>query len=161
SAFGWLSTIRARLLEAIPFLVPLDWQIRKFLWSVTWASVVILRLWPRKPPVPREEQMIRLIPAPASYSDFKSPSLVVPNTVPSAEATLLGSMTIQTLHLLQDIYPVIASHQAPASHDPIERLRGAYSWVYRLVRTAPVWHPNLVDASQQGRLLETLAVGGP
>lgn len=75
--------------------------------------------------------------------------------------TLPGAMTVQMLHLLQDIYPVIATHQPMASSDPAQRLRDAYSWLYRLVRTPPTWHPDLEDARRQWTLLGALAVGGP
>jgi hypothetical protein len=159
--FAPLSRWRVRALEKSPVLMHVDWRLRRFIWSVTWAFVVVLRLWPRKVPVPVEETAIRLIPAPASYSDFQADALVVPSDVPCAEQTLMGSMTVQWLHFMQDLYPVIAPPQPVASTDPRHRLRDAYSWVYRLVRKPPVWHPQLEEARMHGNLLGLLAVGGP
>src|SRR5215475_1589861 len=89
--FHAFSDLRERMLEGSPFLMRLDWRVRKFTWSLMWASVVVLHLWPRKTPIPREEKTIRLIPAPASYSDFQSQALVVPSDVPRAEMTLMGA----------------------------------------------------------------------
>jgi hypothetical protein len=161
AAFGWVGGLRRRLLAGRPLLMHLAWRIRQFIWSATWGFIVIMRLWPRRVPVPREDTPIRLIPAPQSYKDFRSPRLVVPSDVPRSEMTLPGALTVQMLHLLQDIYPVIASHQPEASPDPQKRLREAYSWIYRMVRTPPAWHPDLEQARQQGTLLSALAEGGP
>jgi hypothetical protein len=161
AAFGWLGSLRAQLLADRPALMRVAWRVRQFFWSATWAFIVIMRLWPRRVRVPKDDTPIRLIPAPQSYGDFRSPTLVVPSDVPRAEMTLPGAMTVQMLHLLQDIYPVIAPHQPLAAADPEQRLKDAYSWIYRLVRTPPAWHPELAEARQRGTLLGTLAVGGP
>ncbi len=158
SRFG---PLRTRLLSNSPFLMRVDWVLRKYYWAVSWGLVVIVRLWPRRVPVPVEQKSIRLISAPESYPDFASPLLLVPSDVPCAELTLPGAMSVQLLHLMQDIYPIVTSHQPAASGDATERLRQAYPWVYRLIRPAPVWHPELAAAAVQGNLLGLLAVGGP
>jgi hypothetical protein len=113
------------------------WILRKFIWSVTWAFIVVMRLWPRRVGVPAEDNAIRLIPAPESYPAFRGPALVVPSDVTRTEMTLPGALTVQVLHVLQAVYPVISSHQPTASDDPEERVREAYSWVYRLVKAPP------------------------
>ena len=159
--FGWVGSLRGRLLADRPLLMRIAWRVRQLIWSITWAFIVIMRLWPRRVRVPGEDTPIRLIPAPESYSDFQSRKLVVPSDVPRAEMTLPGAITVQMLHLLQDVYPVIASHQPLAASHPEQRLKDAYSWVYRLVRTPPAWHPDLEEGRRQGTLLGTLAVGGP
>ena len=159
--FGWLGAVRAALLDGRPLLMRLAWAFRKFVWSVTWAFIVVMRLWPRRVIVPSEDNPIRLIPAPESYPDFRSPALVVPSDVPRSEMTLPGALTVQVLHVLQDVYPVISSHQPTASPDPETRLRDAYSWVYRLVKAPPVWPADLSEAHRRGTLLGALAVGGP
>jgi len=68
---------------------------------------------------------------------------------------------VQMLHVLQDVYPIVARHQPDASLDPATRLNEAYSWLFRLVRTPPVWHPDLERARREGRLFDLFAVGGP
>ena len=161
SAFGWLSRLRSAVLRGRPMLMRPAWAVRKFIWSVTWAFIVVMRLWPRRVRVPASDNQIGLIPAPDSYPDFKSPNLVVPSDVPRSEMTLPGALTVQMLHVMQDVYPVIAAHQPPASEDPGERVREAYSWVYRLVKEPPTWHPELAAAHRRGTLLGALAVGGP
>lgn len=164
----WLNTVlrpvsvaRARMLDGRPRLMRAAWTFRKFVWSATWGFIVVMRLWPRRVRVPADEAGIRLIPAPDSYPDFNSPNLVVPSDVPRSELTLPGAMTVQFLHLMQDVYPVISTHQPDAPADPDERLRAAYSWVYRLVRNPPAWHAELAEAARRGTLLGTLAAGGP
>jgi hypothetical protein len=137
------------------------WVARKSLWSLVWAVIVVMRLWPRRVAIRHEDTPLRLIPAPESYRDFQSPSLVVPSDVPRAEMSLPGGIIVQLLHLLQDVYPVISSHQPAAPTDPVERLREAYSWIYRLVRTPPAWHSELEEARKRGTLLGLLAAGGP
>jgi hypothetical protein len=159
--FHPLSVLRARTLDGRPRLMRAAWRFRRFVWSATWGFIVVMRLWPRRVPVPADEASIRLIPAPESYPDFRSPNLVVPSDVPRGELTLPGAMTVQFLHLMQDVYPVISSHQPDAPDDPDERLRAAYSWVYRLVRNPPAWHSELAEAARRGTLLGTLAAGGP
>jgi hypothetical protein len=156
-----LSPLRTRLLSGSRFLMRVDWEFRKFFWTFTWAFVVVVRLWPRKIPIPVEQKPIRLISAPESYGDFASPLLVVPSDVPCAEHTLPGAMSVQMLHLMQDIYPVIASHQPVAATEPAKRVRHAFPWIYGIVRSAPVWHPDLAEAVTNGNLLSVLAVGGP
>jgi hypothetical protein len=93
AAFGWLSSLRERLLADRPVLMRIAWVVRKFIWSATWAFIVVMRLWPRRVRVPKEDTPIRLIPAPESYRDFQSRRLVVPSDVPRAEMTLPGAMT--------------------------------------------------------------------
>jgi hypothetical protein len=160
-ALGWTSGLRAAALRDRPRLQRIAWAFRQQVWAAAWSSVVVMRLRPRRTPVPARDVAIRLIPAPESYPDFQSPSLVVPSDVPRAEMTLPGAMVVQALHALQDLYPVVSSHQPEAPSDPAERVRSAYPWLYRLVRTPPRWHPDLVAAQRQGRLLDALAVGGP
>jgi Lipoxygenase len=161
AAFGWLSSIRRRVLADRPVLMRIAWRVRQLVWSATWAFIVTMRLWPRRVRVPQDDTSIRLIPAPHSYGDFRSPTLVVPSDVPRAEMTLPGAITVQFLHLLQDVYPIIASHQPLAAADPEQRLKDAYSWIYRMVRTPPTWHSDLAQARREGNLLGALAVGGP
>jgi arachidonate 15-lipoxygenase len=81
--------------------------------------------------------------------------------MPRVEMSLPGSLMVQALHALQDLYPVVSEHQPEAPRDPRERLRQAYPWLFRLVRTPPVWHAELAQAQQRGTLLDLLAVGGP
>jgi Lipoxygenase len=161
AAFGWLSSLRGRIIAGRPVLMHIAWRVRQLIWSATWAFIVTMRLWPRRVPIPKDDASIRLIPAPQSYGDFQSPTLVVPSDVPRAELTLPGAVTVQLLHLLQDVYPVISSHQPLAATDPEQRLNDAYSWIYRMVRTPPVWHSDLGEARSTGTLLGALAVGGP
>jgi hypothetical protein len=159
--FGWVAALRAALLRDRPVLQRLAWVFRQQVWAAVWAFIVVMRLWPRRVPVPRAGNAIRLITAPESYPDFQSASLVVPSDVPHAEMSLPGSLTVQALHVLQDLYPVVSTHQPEAPRDPRERLRWAYPFLFRLVRTPPVWHTDLVEAQRQGRVLDLLAVGGP
>ena len=123
-----------------------------------WAFIVI-SVWPLS--VRAREKPRTPHPGSGKLRDFQSRKLVVPSDVPRAEMTLPGAITVQMLHLLQDVYPVIASHQPLAASHPEQRLKDAYSWVYRLVRTPPSWHPDLEEGRRQGTLLGTLAVGGP
>jgi hypothetical protein len=118
-------------------------------------------MWPRRTPVPDADVPIQLLTAPDTYRDFQSPSLVVPSDMPRAEMSLPGAMIVQALHVLQDLYPVVSSHQPEAAADPAERVVQAYPWLFRLVRTPPAWHPELAEAQRGGRLLDVLAVGGP
>jgi hypothetical protein len=161
ATFGWVGRLRAWIIRDRPLLMRAAWRIRKFVWSITWAFIVVMRLWPRRVRVPTDDNAIELIPAPASYPDFRSPTLVVPSDVPRAEMTLPGAITVQVLHVLQDVYPVIASHQPDASADPEQRVKDAYSWVYRLVKEPPTWDPELERARREGTLLGALATGGP
>jgi len=156
-----VSALRAAVLSGRPRLMRLAWGFRKTVWSVAWTGIAVMRLWPRRPRVPAPDVPIALIPAPQSYPDFQSPTLVVPSDVPQAEMTLPGALTVQMLHLLQDVYPVISTHQPPAATEPDERLRQAYSALYRLLRNPPRWHQDLSEANRQGNLLGALAVGGP
>ena len=161
AAFGWVGRLRAWIIRDRPLLMRAAWRLRKFVWSCTWAFIVVMRLWPRRVRVPTEDNAIELIPAPESYPDFRSPTLVVPSDVPRAEMTLPGAMTVQVLHVLQDVYPIIASHQPDASADPEQRVKDAYSWVYRLVKEPPTWDPELERSRREGNLLGALATGGP
>jgi len=156
-----LSPLRAHILSRSRFLTRVDWAIRKSIWAFTWAFVVFVRLWPRRTPIPVEQKRIRLISAPESYSDFACPLLVVPSDVPSSELTLPGAMSVQSLHLMQDIYPIVTSHQPVAATDAAKRLRQVFPWIYHVVRSAPVWHQDLADAAAQGNLLGVLATAGP
>lgn len=155
------SLIRAGLLARSAILRRVAWQIRKFIWSMIWAISILFRRWPRKVSIPKEEKPIRLISAPESYADFRAPALIVPASVPCAEKSLGDQIFVQWLHLFQDLYPIVASHQPLASHDPQTRLRQTYSLLYRLVRPPPRWHPDLVQAAKANDLLGALAVGGP
>ncbi|MGH9281116.1 MAG: lipoxygenase family protein, partial [Acidimicrobiales bacterium] len=118
-------------------------------------------LRPKKPPVPKDERRINLISARESYADFHCDNLVVPDDVPIDEASLPSDLLVQALHLLQDLLPIAASHQPPASSDPEERLRDAYTVLYRLVRSPPRWHPELAAAARAQNLLGALGSGGP
>lgn len=160
-AFGWAGSLRAATLRGRPRAQRVAWIVRQQVWAAAWSFIVVMRLWPRRVPVPRGDVPVRLIPAPESYSDFQSPSLVVPSDIPRQEMSLPGALIVQALHALQDLYPVVSEHQPEAPSDPRERLRSAYPWLFRLVRTPPVWHPDLHWAQKQGRLLDVLAVGGP
>ena len=161
AAFGWVGRLRAWIIRDRPLLMRAAWRLRKFVWACTWSFIVVMRLWPRRVRVPTEDNAIELIPAPESYPDFRSAALVIPSDVPRAEMTLPGAMTVQVLHVLQDVYPIIASHQPDASADPEQRVKDAYSWVYRLVKQPPAWDPELERARREGNLLGALATGGP
>jgi Lipoxygenase len=156
-----LTPLREGVLARSERLRPLDWYIRQFVWSALWASIVVLRLRPKKPPLPRREHTIHVISAPASYPDFQSQNLVVPDSIPCAEASVLADIGVPFLHLLQDLYPINTSYQPLAATEPQQRLRQVYPLLYRLVRHPPVWHPDLVQAAKDNRLLAALAVGGP
>lgn len=159
--FGWVSRLRAAVLRDRPGMQRVAWFFRQQIWALVWSFIVVMRLWPRRVPVPGRDVPIRLIPAPETYPDFQSPALVVPDDVPREEMSLPGAITVQAIHALQDLYPVVSTHQPEASRDPRERVRRGYPWLFRLVRTPPVWHADLVEAQQRGRLLDVLAVGGP
>jgi arachidonate 15-lipoxygenase len=156
-----LTPVRNALLPRSALLRSLDWQVRKFFWTVLWCMMVMLQGWPRKAPVPRREKAIRLLSAPETYADFKAPTLVVPDNVPVAEKALPNQFIVQMVHLFQDIYPVVATHQAPAHADPQVRLNRAYTLPYRLIRDAPQWHSDLLAAARSKNLLGALASGGP
>jgi hypothetical protein len=158
---AWLSVLRAAVLRDRPRLQRLAWLLRQYVWAAAWSLIVVIRLWPRRVPTPEIGAPIRLIPAPESYPDFRSPALVVPSDIPREEMSLPAALMVQALHALQDLYPVVSNHQPEAPRDPRERLRQAYPWLYRLVRTPPAWHADLAEAQQRGRLLDILAVGGP
>lgn len=153
--------LRAAVLSDRPFLQRLTWGVRRGVWSGLWTAGVFYRLRPKAIPVPEPEAPIRLIGAPESYADFQSKDLVVPDDVPRAEMSLFGDILVQVSHLLQDVYPINTSHQPEASWDPRSRLRQVYPFLYRVMRAPPVWHDDLVAASEAGNLLGTLAVGGP
>ena len=156
-----LSPVRSALLPRSALLRSLDWQVRKAFWTMLWCVMVMLQGWPRRAPVPRREKAIRLLSAPETYSDFGAPTLVVPDNVPVAEKALPNQIIVQMVHLLQDVYPIVASHQAPAHADPQVRLNKAYTLPYRLIRDAPQWHADLLAASRSRNLLGVLAAGGP
>ncbi len=158
---AWIARLRAAMLRDRPGLQRLAWFVRQHVWAAVWSFIVVSRLWPRRAPVPGDDVPVRLVPAPDTYRDFQSPALVVPSDMPRAEMSLPGAMIVQALHVLQDLYPVVSSHQPEAAADPAERVARAYPWLFRLVRTPPVWHPELANAQRHGRLLDVLAVGGP
>jgi hypothetical protein len=160
-AFGWVADLRAASLRDRPRAQRVAWVFRQQVWAAIWSFIVVMRLWPRRVRVPRAGVPIRLIPAPETYSDFQSPSLVVPSDVPQHEMSLPGALMVQALHALQDLYPVVSTHQPEAPRDPRARLRQAYPWLFRLVRTPPAWHADLAEAQHRGTLLDALAVGGP
>ncbi len=155
-----LAPMREALLGRSAPLRWLDWRIRKLFWMLTWCSVRVL-LPPRRAAIPRLEKPIRLLSAPETYADFQSPRLVVPGAVPCAEKDLGTELGSQIVQLLQDMYPIVTTHQAEADSDPQRRFDAAYTLLYRLIRDAPRWHQDLVDASRAGNLLGALAVGGP
>jgi hypothetical protein len=153
--------LRDAVLSRSAALRSLDWQLRKLFWTLQWCMMVLLQGWPRRAPRPRRERLIRLLAAPDTYADFRAPTLVVPDGVPDAEKSLPSQLTVQLVHLLQDAYPLVTTHQAPAVADRQERFDRAYTLPYRVVREAPHWHPDLVAASESGNLLGALAAGGP
>lgn len=160
-SLSWLPPLREQLLEGRPALVRAEWFVRSQVWAALWASAVAFRLRPKPPPVPKEERRIALIPASSSYGDFLAEQLVVPDDVTCDEASLMGDLSVQGLHLLQDLYPIGTTHQPDASLDPDQRLRDAYPLLYRLIREPPSWHPELRNAARDGNLLGALAAGGP
>jgi hypothetical protein len=160
-ALGWLSAFRAAVLRDRPRLQRIAWFFRQQVWAAAWSFIVVMRLWPRRVPVPGPDVPIDLVPAPRTYPDFRSPALVVPSDMPRKEMSLPGAITVQALHALQDLYPVVSTHQPEAARDPSERIRHAYPWLFRLVRQPPTWHADLAAAQQRGQLLDMLAVGGP
>lgn len=156
-----LIPIRGAILRAMPPLQRVDWQIRKLFWTMFWCGIVFTQGWPRRAPVPERERKIGLVPAPETYADFQSPTLVVPDRVPCAETSMGAAITVQFTHLVQDLYPVVSTYQPEADADPQRRFEQAYTLLYRLTRDAPRWHPELADAYRRGDLLVKLAVGGP
>jgi hypothetical protein len=156
-----LSPMRDRLLARSALLRSIDWKVRKAFWAMMWCPGIAIDLRPRRTPVPRREPPIALLHAPDSYPDFSAPTLVVPENVPCAEKSFGTRVGVQVLHLLQEIYPIVTTHQAAADPDPQKRFDQAYSLPYRLVRDKPVWHRDLVEAAARGDLLAALAVGGP
>jgi hypothetical protein len=159
--FGVFTPVRVKLVTSSSVLMHLDWATRRFVWSLLWGGTVLYRSSPKKAPIPRREKIIHLISAPESFEDFHSPLLLVPEDVPCAESSLVSGLSVALLHLMQDIYPVITTHQPVASSDPVKRMRDAYPFIYRLVREPPVWHPDLIQATNENNLLGALAVGGP
>ena len=113
SLFGWVGSLRGRLLADRPLLMRIAWRVRQLIWSITWSFIVVSRLWPRRTPVPDEDVPVRLLPAPETYRDFQSPSLMVPSDMPRAEMSLPGAMIVQALHILQDLYPGRQLHTQP------------------------------------------------
>lgn len=156
-----LTPIREATLPGSSLLQSIDWQLRKLFWTALWCGMVLFQGWPRRAPWPRREPPIRLLSAPETYADFQSPTLVVPETVPWAEKSLPNQMTVQTIHLLQDVYPLVNTNQPVSNPDRQKAFEDAYTFPYRLLRDAPVWHPDLVAASGAGNLLGALASGGP
>jgi hypothetical protein len=138
-----------------------DWAIRKSVWSVLWSATVCFRFRPRRAWKPRLEKPIRMVPPTVRHPDFKAEVLRFPDSVPLAEASFGSDLWVETLHLFQDIYPIIVPHQDRASNDPATRLEQAYSRLFRWIRTPPRWHEDLVEASKKRDLLGALAVGGP
>src|SRR5215203_1973389 len=139
-----LTPIRDSALPGSSPLQSLDWQLRKLFWTALWCGMVLFQGWPRRAPRPRREPPIRLLSAPETYPDFQSPALVVPETVPWAEKSLPNQMTVQTIHLLQDVYPLVNTNQPVSNPDRQKAFADAYTFPYRLLRDAPVWHPDLV-----------------
>src|SRR5688572_5324017 len=52
ATFGWVGSLRAWIIRDRPLLMRAAWRFRKFVWSVTWAVIVVMRLWPRRVRVP-------------------------------------------------------------------------------------------------------------
>ena len=151
----------ARLRARSPAFRRADWAMRRGFWSFLWAATVAYRYRPRRVWMPSKEKPIRMVPPSVRHLDFKADKLRFPDTVPLAEASFGSDLWVETLHLFQDIYPITVPHQDRASEEPEERLRQVYPWLFRLVRTPPRWHPDLVEAAAQDNLLGALAVGGP
>ena len=156
-----LSPLRESLLPRSAALRWLDWKLRKGFWTIFWCGIVIMQNWPRRTPIPQPEKPIRLLSAPETYADFRAPTLVVPDDVPYAERGLPIGLGTQFVHLVQDVYPIVKTHQGEAARDPQKRFDDAYTFLYRLVRTPPRWHPDLVEAARAHNLLGALGSGGP
>ena len=136
------SRIREAVLPRSAALRSLDWHLRKLFWTAVWCGMVIFQGWPRRAPRLRQEPPIRLLSAPETYADFKAPTLVVPDNVPHAEKSLLNRMTVQFIHVLQAIYPLVKSNHPASDPDPQQRFNDAYTFPSRLVRDAPLCHPS-------------------
>jgi hypothetical protein len=155
------SRVRESLLPHSGVLRWLDWKVRKGFWTLFWCGIVVLQNWPRRAAIPRSEKPIRLLSAPETYADFQAPTLVVPDDVPYAEKGLGIGLGTQFVHLVQDVYPIVKTHQPEADRDPQTRFDDAYTFLYRIARTPPRWHPDLADAARAGNLLGALGSGGP
>jgi hypothetical protein len=158
---GPIGARTARLRERNEGFRRADWAVRKFVWSLIWSTTVAYRYRPRRPWKPRREKPIGMVPPTARHPDFKAEVLRFPDSVPLQEASFGSDLWVETLHLLQDIYPIMVPHQERASNDPEGRLNEAYPRLFRWVRKPPRWHPDLVQASAKTNLLGALAVGGP
>ena len=102
-----------------------------------------------------------MLPPTDRHPDFRAEVLRFPNTVSLAEASLPTDLTVELLHLLQELYPIIVPFQPAASTDPQTRLDESYPRLFQFVRQPPRWHPELAQAALEGNLLGALAVGGP
>lgn len=156
-----VGTATARLRASSPGFRRVDWALRKSFWTVMWSVTVAYRFRPRRPWKPRREKPIGMVPPTARHPDFKAESLRFPDGVPLQEASFGSDLWVEILHLFQDIYPIIVPHQDRASGDPEKILDEAYPRLFRWIRTAPRWHPDLAEASSRRNLLGALAVGGP
>src|SRR5262249_22502369 len=117
-----LSDWRVRWLSSSLVLPRFDWGFRQFFLAAPWTSAVIMRLWPQKNRIPREQKSNPLISAPPSYADFQSPALVVPASIPCEESSLPSARMLQGAHLFQDVFPVISPPQPEVYPDWRERV---------------------------------------
>ncbi len=154
---GAMSRLRARS----PGFRRVDWAVRKFFWTLLWSMTVAYRFGPRRVWRPRREKPIMMIPPMARHRDFKADALRFPDSVPLAEASFGADLWVEILHFMQDVYPITVSHQDYASNDPETRLGQVYPRLFRGIRRAPHWHPDLAAASARNNLLAALALGGP
>ncbi len=138
-----------------------DWAMRRHFWSLIWSMTIAYRYRPRRPWRPRREKPIGMEPPTARHPDFKAEVLRFPDSVPLQEASFGSDLWVEVLHLLQDVYPIMAPNQDRASDDPDERLAQCYTRLFRWIRQPPRWHPDLAAASASHNLLGALALGGP
>ncbi len=158
---GVVAALTAQLRKLSPAYRRLDWEVRKFIWSLVWTVTVLYRYRPKVAWAPVVEKPIEMVPPTERHPDFRAEILRFPNSVPLAEASLPTDLTVELIHLLQDLYPIIVPHQPLAATDPQTRLSESYPRLFRWIRRPPRWHPDLAQAAAQDNLLGALAVGGP
>jgi len=151
----------AQLRRLSPGYCRLDWRVRQSVWSLVWTGTVLFKYRPKRASMPMVEEPIEMVPPTDRHPDFHTEILRFPNSVPLAEASLPTDLTVEILHLLQDLYPIIVPYQPLASSDPQTRFSASYTRLFHWVRQAPRWHPELERASAEDNLLSALAVGGP
>ena len=94
---GWAARLRAALLRDRPGLQRVAWFVRQYVWAAVWSFIVVSRLWPRRTPVPDEDVPVRLLPAPDTYRDFQSPSLVVPSGNTAIRSPIINTLPMSVL----------------------------------------------------------------